>query len=1021
MGDDLLDRDQLLDAFKSVGVEHVDEALIDQIFCQLDLARTGYVTSDQLISIIKSIQESTSTQEEACSSPSSTTSYRMFPTFSPAHATHSSDFGSSSVHDSNNSLHSCLDIQLFSSLDAGSAGLVTTPTLLSYWESIGVDCGHQVLADLGLVDKSARIDLKELSNLLNDELNQSKDIISYPTINAAIATLQHEVRHAKASQDNMARERDKIRSDLQAATDCSAALAMEIDEQNSRQEKMMKNQIQMIKQDWLDDLKNVESVNEKEIEKKQSLILELERQLSKEKDKIITMEIKLKREIINLEKENCKLEQEYNAAQKKASDMGECNLNLQMELETTRQNDSDSHLGTNPRHAAPDVEELLRINKDLKDRNDELEFCFQTQSERGRARKRGRRNSSSSNSKERRQHLRSSHALPPNPMKRKGSPVKTEDDLDSPMESPRGEKLRKNYHLTAGRREEESKKGSYIRQESLRHELSLHSPEESPDRSRYSSTESLYQEGDKASLGSLETGGTKMEDLVKTVIFLKDKMKEFEKEMSGNSGSIKAANNDKSGTSNIKSEKCSPIVKKMSAVKPIMRSGPNLPANVTTSKNKNFNKSTLIESLCHSGEYQQKTIIPYLALDKCPMFSDSTSENTNIIHRSNSSQPVEVFKLEQHCRDLEKELDQVKLETVQIFSDITNYSEENSTLEVQNEVLQKKLERKNVLAIEMLRNIDDADSADNNNGHMISDLDKTGDSKSNMALNNQNEHQDSDEISQLKLKIKELEQSMLFVEEEYESDKKDLINKNMQLEQSLELMKEEFESMESYWQGKMDDERRFYEDQIRTGEEQFKELEDRLKEYIGLLEPENERMIDGVGALYTIDETCSMESQVTEWEEEISQLKSINDQLCAEHKEVTLQWSEKVKNLESENSLLSRKCSDLASLVRQELAQRTVAANSLLCWCSTRAASQSNLHTAPRLPQSRGPQSLPVGGGRLSQLRKYIQQDCRRLRGRREQLRREDDLDPEQSSRSLDAFVLGGVTTEDWSVQPLSM
>ena len=33
----------------------------------------------------------------------------------------------------------------------------------------------------------------------------------------------------------------------------------------------------MIKQDWLDDLKNVESVNEKELEKKQSLILELER------------------------------------------------------------------------------------------------------------------------------------------------------------------------------------------------------------------------------------------------------------------------------------------------------------------------------------------------------------------------------------------------------------------------------------------------------------------------------------------------------------------------------------------------------------------------------------------------------------------------------------------------------------------------------------------------------------------------------------------------------------------------
>ena len=75
-------------------------------------------------------------------------------------------------------------------------------------------------------------------------------------------------------------------------------------------------------------------------------------------------------------------------------------------------------------------------------------------------------------------------------------------------------------------------------------------------------------------------------------------------------------------------------------------------------------------------------------------------------------------------------------------------------------------------------------------------------------------------------------------------------------------MKREFESMEDYWQGKMDDERRFYEDQIRTSGEQFKELEDRLKEYIGLIEPDNERTRSDLEALYTIDEACSMELQV---------------------------------------------------------------------------------------------------------------------------------------------------------------
>ena len=57
--------------------------------------------------------------------------------------------------------------------------LATTSALLTYWESIGVVCGHQVLADLGLGDTAPTIDLKELSNLLNDELNQSKDIIRW--------------------------------------------------------------------------------------------------------------------------------------------------------------------------------------------------------------------------------------------------------------------------------------------------------------------------------------------------------------------------------------------------------------------------------------------------------------------------------------------------------------------------------------------------------------------------------------------------------------------------------------------------------------------------------------------------------------------------------------------------------------------------------------------------------------------------------------------------------------------------
>jgi len=1006
MGDDLLDRDQLLEAFNSIGVEHVDEALIDQIFCQLDLAKTGFVTSEQLISVIKTIQAS-SQHEEECSSPSTTTSYGMLPIFSPAHAAHSSDFGSSSIHDSNNSLHSSFDIQLFSSLDVGGTGLATTSALLTYWESIGVVCGHQVLADLGLGDTAPTIDLKELSNLLNDELNQSKDIISYPTITAAIATLQQEMRQAKITQDNITRERDKIKSDLQAATECSAALAVEIDEQNYRQEKMIKNQIETIKQEWMDNLKTVQSLNEKEVEKKQCLIHQLERKVSKEKENLLCKETKLTSEILTLEKENYKLEQEYNAAQKKANTMEDRNLNLQMELEATRQSESDCHLGTSSRPAAPDMEELLRINKDLKDRNDELEFSFQTQSERGRARKRGRRNSSSSKSKERRHHQRGCTLPHPNPMKRKGSPVTAADDLDSPLESPRGEKLRKSSHLPIERPDREAKQETRALQQSLKHELSLHSAEESPDRSEFSSSESLYQECSRSSLGTTESGERKMNELVRTVIYLKRKIKEFEKEMGRKSGAIKTENINHAF--NVESEDGSPSCQALCDVQPIFRSGLNLPNNVITNENKIFNKLDSIET--EAGDSAKETIIPHLLIDFCPMFSGNDQNR----------------EAEQHRKDLEKELDQVKLETVNIFSDITSYTEENSTLEVQNELLQKKIQKGNVLATGLWNTLNDVTSSgDNCEENIICDGDKTSEKEAYNAkvdtfVNNQSDSKDSDEISKLRLKIIELEQSMQFVEEKYESDKKDLINKNVQLEQSLELMKQEFESMEDYWQGKMDDERRFYEDQIRTSGEQFKELEDRLKEYIGLVEPENERRRNDVEALYTIDEACSMELQVTEWEEEISQLKLRNDQLCSEHEEAICDWSVRIKDLETENCLLSHKCSDLANLVKQGLTQQTMVASSLLCWCSKRAVSHSGLHTSGRpnfrLAPDRGPQSLPSGAGRLAHLRKYLQKDSKGKRDRR----REEDLDPEQSSRSLDTFNHGGMTAEERSLYHISM
>ena len=98
-------------------------------------------------------------------------------------------------------------------------------------------------------------------------------------------------------------------------------------------------------------------------------------------------------------------------------------------------------------------------------------------------------------------------------------------------------------------------------------------------------------------------------------------------------------------------------------------------------------------------------------------------------------------------------------------------------------------------------------------------------------------------------------------------------------------MRTEFDSMEDYWQKKIDDERLFYEEQLKISEDQFKELEVRMKEYEGLLASMEQTRDDKLYELYPIDEQRDKEESVNEWEEEIIQLKLQMEDLRVHHAE----------------------------------------------------------------------------------------------------------------------------------------
>ena len=77
-------------------------------------------------------------------------------------------------------------------------------------------------------------------------------------------------------------------------------------------------------------------------------------------------------------------------------------------------------------------------------------------------------------------------------------------------------------------------------------------------------------------------------------------------------------------------------------------------------------------------------------------------------------------------------------------------------------------------------------------------------------------------------------------------------------------MSSEFESMEDYWQKKMDEERKFYEKQLKSNEKQFEELDVKMKDYEDLLmavEPKQNELSEP-DRLSTIDEKRCMEEEV---------------------------------------------------------------------------------------------------------------------------------------------------------------
>ena len=225
---------------------------------------------------------------------------------------------------------------------------------------------------------------------------------------------------------------------------------------------------------------------------------------------------------------------------------------------------------------------------------------------------------------------------------------------------------------------------------------------------------------------------------------------------------------------------------------------------------------------------------------------------STVLPQSVDSSTVDVLQLEHQCRNLEEQLDQVKLQIVKIVSEKNNQVA-FASLSEQNDVLRKKLE-------DNTRMLDQTDSVDLSDSVELIDSDRT-------SPDGQEREKEQDITLKSSMEYEAEIQRLVTVNKDLESKNEsinDLKQKNKDLEESLDLIREEFESMEDYWQKKLDDERAFYEEQLKVSERQFKDLEARLKEYDEVLLDAKQKEHNNVDddKLSTIEETFSLECQV---------------------------------------------------------------------------------------------------------------------------------------------------------------
>ncbi|XP_039112039.1 ninein isoform X7 [Hyaena hyaena] len=285
-----LNRKKLVSICEQYGLQNIDGEMLEEVFHNLDPDGTMSV-EDFFYGLFKNGKSLT---------PSASTPYRQL----KRHLSMQSFDESGRRTTTPSAMTSTIGFRVFSCLDDGM-GYASVEKILDSWQEEGIENSQEILKALDF-SLDGNVNLTELTLALENELLVTKNGIHQ----AALASFKAEIRHLLERVDQVVREKEKLRSDLDKAEKLKSLMASEVDDHHAAIERRNEYNLRKLDEEYKERIAALKNELRKEREQILQQVGKQRLELEQEIEKAKTEENYIRDRLALSLKENNRLENE---------------------------------------------------------------------------------------------------------------------------------------------------------------------------------------------------------------------------------------------------------------------------------------------------------------------------------------------------------------------------------------------------------------------------------------------------------------------------------------------------------------------------------------------------------------------------------------------------------------------------------------------------------------------------------------------------------------------------------------